>query len=260
MSDQNVDNKDPETKDTETSANADSDFNESTTQSKQDHIKERLRDLGVSEESERPKKSWLGKYGTYMVVTVVVTVSAIYWLESRNQDNDSAQQVAAEETSVKQVQNLNPHITNVQPNNMMTSNNQQLSWQQKNVMQQREMQRKAWEQQKMRQQVWQKQIREQQEINRQAWQQYIKQHQAMNQNRMSQNGVAQNNMQQQNNNPYYGRPYQAPSRNNYQGNQSQGSGYTPGYNSGYNQAPPNYQVPPTAYRQPYPNQYYYNGR
>lgn len=261
MSDQNVDNKD-----SETSANADADAvtdaatdadavtDESTTQSKQEHIKERLKDLGVSEESERPKKSWIGKYGTYMAVTVVVTLSAIYWLESGNQDNDSVQQVAAEETSSNQVQNLNPHVPNVQPNNMMTSNNQQMSWQQQNAMHQRNMQQKAWEQQKMRQQAWRKQVREQQEKNRQAWQQYIKQQQAMNQGGMPANGGSQRNMQQQNNNPNYAGSYPHPYGNNSnQRNYSQGPGYMPNYN----QAPSNYPVPAPAYRQPYPNQSYY---
>ena len=224
---------------------------EESVQTKQEHIKERLKDLGVSEESERPKKSWFSQYGSYVMVAVAIILITIYWLENKNQDNNPVAQVAQQESPAEQNQNVNPH----QPNQMMPANNQAVPWMQQNAANHRMMQQKAWEQQKMRHEAWQKQMREQQEKNRQAWDQYIKQQQVMNHRGMPASGAGQGNMQQQNQNPQYAGSYPPPYWNNYQRNQAQGPRNMPRYN----QAPPNYQAPP-AYQQPYPNQYYNNGR
>jgi len=230
---------------------------ENSVQTKQEHIKERLKELGVSEESERPTKSWFRRYGSYVIVAVVITLISIYWLENNNQVNNHVEQVAQQESPVDENQNqtVNPQQTN----QMMTENNQATPWMQQNAAKHRMMQQKVWEQQKMRHEAWQKQMREQQEKNRQAWEQYRQQQQAMNQRGMPANGAGQGNMQQQqqypnqNQNSKYAGSYPPPYWNNFQRNQwQQGPQPMPGYN----QMPPNYQVPP-AYQQSYPNQYYY---
>lgn len=229
---------------------------EKSVQTKQEHIKERLKDLGVSEESERPKKSWFSQYGSYVMVAVAITLVTIYWLENKNQDNNPVAQVAQKESSGQQNQNTNLH----QPNQMMSSNNQGAPWMQKNAANHRMMQQKAWEQQKIQHEAWRKQMRDQQDKNRQAWEQYIKQQQAMYHRGMPANGAEQGNMQQQNPNqnqsPQFAGSYPPPYWNNSQRNQWQ---QNPHSMPGYNQAPPNYPAP-QQYQQPYPNPYYYNGR
>lgn len=243
--------KDNENIDSETNKSADTNVSsdEAATQSKQDHIKERLKDLGVSEESDRPEKSWYGRYGNYVIATVIVVLSGIYWLEYKAQDTNSDQLAAKTNNTADSIQNSNPHVPYAHQKNMMPANNAQYAQMhqqrmQQNRLKQNEMRKKAWEQQKLRYQQWQKQVREQQEKNRQAWEQYNKQQQAMYERMQSSNGVAPNNGQQRNNNPYYAAPY----RYNNQGNNFQ--------NPGNMQPPQGYQGPPPAYRQPYPNQMY----
>lgn len=249
--------KDNENVDSKASNSADTNVvsDDVTAQSKQEHIKERLKDLGVSEESERPVKSWYGRYGNYMIVTIVVVLSVIYWLESRTMDKNSVQQTAQKDSSVELAQNSNSHVPDVQQNNMMPVNNSQYAQMQQSRMHQNrqhqnEMRKKAWEQQKLRYQQWQKHVREQQEKNRQAWEQYIKQQQAMSQRSqpLNRNGVIPNNRPQMNTNPYFSGPYQAP-----YGNQNN-SGQRNNFQGPVNMQPPQgYQGPPPGYRQPYPN-------
>jgi len=238
MSEQNLDN---DNQNSEASGNTDT----TTEQSKQEHIKERLKDLGVSEESARPEKSWYARYGNYLIGTIIIVLGLIYWLEYRTSVDDSVEQVAQKDVSSGQHQNSNPHSSDVQ------MNNQRMAWMKQNGMNPNSMNRNmqqpmTWEEQKLRQQEWQKRAREQQVKNRQAWEnqmrdqqarnqqaweQYRKQQQAMNQARFSARESNQGNVPQMNN----GRPYQGgypnPYGNSNQGNYSQGPGYMqqPGY-------------------------------
>jgi len=69
--------------------------NESDVQDKQEHIKERLKEMGVASDSVRPEKSWLSKYGNYLMVTVIAVLVAAYWYESnKDLDTGMAEQTA----------------------------------------------------------------------------------------------------------------------------------------------------------------------
>ncbi len=151
---------------------------ENNAQNKQEHIKQRLKDLGVSDDSKRPEKNWFSKYGNYLMISIIATLVAAYWVEYQDNDTDSVQQTAQVETPAEPVQKLNPHSPASQPNHRMQPGNQQHTFMRHNAMQQRMMQQRAWEQQQMRQQAWQKRVREQQTRNRQAWEQWQKQQQA----------------------------------------------------------------------------------
>jgi len=175
--------------------------------SKRERIKQRLKEMGVSVDSERPQESWLSKYGKYFLVVIFLGLLVAYWLEYKNQDSSSEQKIAQNEPSAAQNQNLSPYYSNGQPRQMAPSNNQQSAWQQRNAMHQKR-QHEMWQQQKMRQQAWQKQMREQQEKNRQAWEQYIRQQQ-------ENNAYYGNNFQQNQPPSYYSQPY--PNQSYYNG-------------------------------------------
>lgn len=65
--------------------------------SKEEHIKQRLKEMGVSEDSERPKKSFFAKFGKFMLPAVVVVLVIAYWVEYSKQENlESDTPVAAE--------------------------------------------------------------------------------------------------------------------------------------------------------------------
>jgi len=199
---------------------------ENNIQDKQEHIKQRLKDLGVSEESTRPEKSWFSRYGNYLMVAVIGTLIVVYWLEYKNQDSKEEQQLTqTEATDV--LHNSTPNYFNQQPRSNMQPTPQQKQW----MQQQQNMYRQAMQQQEMRRQAWLKQVRDQQEKNRQAWEQYTKQQQEIYQKRI------------------------AASRDNSQNVYSQGNRYM--------QAPPHYPVPQSArqpvYQQPYSNRTYNNG-
>lgn len=146
-------------------------------QDKQQHIKQRLKDLGVSDDSKRPEKSWFGKYGNYLMISIIAVLVAAYWVEHQDQNNDSVQQTIQVETPIEPIQSLNPHFPSSSPDHRMQAGNQQHTFMRHNAMQQRMMQQRTWEQQ-MRQQAWQNQMREQQVRNRHAWEQWQKQQQA----------------------------------------------------------------------------------
>jgi len=82
--------------------------NESDVQDKQEHIKERLKEMGVASDSVRPEKSWLSKYGNYLMLTVIAVLVAAYWYES-NKDLDGA---TAEQTAYEGNNNadVNPNF------------------------------------------------------------------------------------------------------------------------------------------------------
>ncbi len=155
---------------------------ENNAQDKQEHIKQRLKELGVSDDSKRPEKSWFSKYRNYLMVSIIAILVAAYWVEYQDNDTDSVQQTVQVETPAESVQKLNQHSPASQPNHRMQPGNQQHAFMRHNAMQQRMMQQRAWEQQQMRQQAWQKNIREQQARNRQAWEQWQKQQQVQTTN------------------------------------------------------------------------------
>ncbi len=217
---------------------------ESDVQDKQEHIKQRLKDLGVSEDSERPKKNWFKQYGNYFLIIIVALLVVAYWAEYKNQDDHSVKKMAKESTSVKQTEHLS--IPSSQAEHKIPLNNQKFSWEQYNAIQQKRMQQ-AWEQQKIRQQAWRKQVTERRKKDWLAWQQWLKQQQALRQTY----GASKENRTAYNRNPNYARGY--PFR----------SGHMQGSSNGVNQSrrdpynmpnPPYYQVPPN-----YPRPYY-NGR
>ena len=63
-------------------------------ESKEEHIKQRLKEMGVSEDSERPKESFVSKYGKYFVAVIFVALLAAYWFESNKQSGMDDEQVA----------------------------------------------------------------------------------------------------------------------------------------------------------------------
>lgn len=63
-------------------------------ENKQEHIKQRLKEMGVSDDSERPKKSLLSKYGKYFLLLVVGVLVVAYWFEYSKQDDSASTQVA----------------------------------------------------------------------------------------------------------------------------------------------------------------------
>lgn len=167
-----------------------SSIEENDVQDKQEHIKQRLKDLGVSEESERPAKSWFSRYRNYLIATVIVVLAAVYWFEYRSQNGSIEQPLAQTNTSIEPMHNSDVYYPH--PNFNQTPNPQQQRW-----MQQQDMYRQAMQQREIRRQAWIKQVREQQLKGRQAWDKYIRQQQTM----------SQRGMPEQNSNPYYGGPY-----------------------------------------------------
>lgn len=91
---------------------------ENNAQSKQDHIKERLKEMGVSDDSVRPEKSLLSKFSSYVIALIVIVLMAGFWLESNRQD-DSSEQVAVSDES---------YNTEQQYNQMPYAGHQQDSW------------------------------------------------------------------------------------------------------------------------------------
>ena len=54
-------------------------------ESKEEHIKQRLKDMGVSEDSERPEQSFISKYGKYFMAGIFIVLIAAYWFEYNKQ-------------------------------------------------------------------------------------------------------------------------------------------------------------------------------
>lgn len=82
--------------------NSESNENEkgSDVENKQQHIKDRLKEMGVSPDSVRPKKSGLGKYVSYFIVLVVAVLVAAYWYENQEQKHLVDESVMSEQSDV----------------------------------------------------------------------------------------------------------------------------------------------------------------
>lgn len=208
-------------------------------ESRGEHIRQRLKELGVSEQSERPKPSFLSKYGKYFFIAIIAVLVAAYWFEYSKQTNSEEQQLAdatAPTGTVPQQQQAGPYGYPV-------------------------MQPPAWVQERRAQMPqppeppeWVKERRAQmpQRPEPPAWVQ--ERHAAwMQQSPMMQNvpGNSGDNSEnsgnnQATNNPYYAQRYPSYPNPYWQNN----PGYYPGY--GYGQWP--------AYPVPYYGGYpYYNG-
>ncbi len=204
------------------------------TETKQEHIKQRLKDLGVSDDSTRPEKSWFSRYGNYLMLAIIVSLGVVYWLEYSNQYNPNEQTVAKVNVpATNPTINFNPHARqttsqNTRKNNPYKRNNTspdayQAQWLQRQAQHRKAMQQ-AWQRQQTHQKEWLKQQRDQQARAWANWQKYIK--------------------QQQKNNQYYSAGYPT---NQTAGNRKG----QPGNTYPRNQWPPRYQ-------QPYSNNPYYN--
>ena len=78
-------------------------------ESKQEHIKQRLKEMGVSDDSERPKKSFLSQYGKYFFLVIIGVLVVAYWFEYSKQDDLTNTQVADNNTASNQGQWNQPY-------------------------------------------------------------------------------------------------------------------------------------------------------
>lgn len=76
---------------------------------KRERIKQRLKELGVSDDSVRPEKSLLSKYGKYFVAVVLFALLVAYGLEYSKQDEMVDVQVAENNTVSNPVYNPAQH-------------------------------------------------------------------------------------------------------------------------------------------------------
>ena len=72
------------------SQESESNKEENKDQSKQDHIKERLKDMGVSQDSIRPERSWFSKYGKPVMLSIAAILIGVFWYESQKQESVKA--------------------------------------------------------------------------------------------------------------------------------------------------------------------------
>ena len=206
-----------------------------TAEDKQEHIKQRLKDLGVSDDSTRPKKSWFSSYGTYLMVAIIASLVFVFWLEYSSEEKVVTKRIMDKRTVHNQNSNSGPYAPT---NNMMASSQPQQNKNHQQMMQQHTEKQKQWQQQ--RQQAW-----EQQQAERKEW---IKQQQAQQARR--DDWVKQQQAQQAKAwEVWQQRLNEQQARYNQRGNNPQANGY---------QAPPNgFQVPPN-YQYPAANAPQYN--
>lgn len=105
---------------------------ENDTKNKQDHIKDRLKEMGVSPDSVRPEKSWLSKYASYFIALIVAVLAAGYWYENQNQKQKQdvvGEAVAVnEESAASSEYALNPYYENQQYNRMPAAGYESYTW------------------------------------------------------------------------------------------------------------------------------------
>jgi len=224
---------------------------ENNEQSKRDHIKERLKEMGVSQDSVRPEKSWIARNINYLIIAVVAILVGAFVIEYQSSskiENDDAQ-AAEQNQSVEQAayQAGNPYYYNQPANGGMGM----------------EMQPPAWAQPQ-----YGNQYADSAEAG--SGEQQTDQNEAVNNDFQNGNSgwYAQQRFYGQQ--PYYGQSYQKAPAHNQQNNQAQTELQNqqqsrwpehyqqsyPGQYNGYNQ----YYVPmPNPYAMPYPNTGYYNG-
>lgn len=201
---------------------------------KRERIKQRLKDMGVSDDSVRPEKSFLSKYGKYFMVVVFGALLVAYGLEYSKQDETVDVQVAEDNTDSKPVSNpaqqTYPGYAYSQYNRMTALNYRPAPppWMRPPAVQQENTG----------------------EENARG------NSQNSPQNNPGNNGLNNNNMQQ-NNYPYYARRYSAyprPYWHNYSGYYPATPQPMPGQMSGYG-----YRQAPGSYPTPYGRPPYYNG-
>lgn len=204
--------------------------------SKLEHIKQRLKDMGVSDDSERPGKSLLSKYGKYMMAIVAFVLVVAYGVEYSNQQS-TVDMAAADDSTVSEPVQSAYNGYAVSPYNQMTPPGYQAPpWMQPPAS----MQNKTDEET------------------------------TTNSNNLNQNPVQHNNPYYARRYPIYPHPY----RSNYQGRYPNApvpmQRPVPRYGYGYGQAPGGYNnqntqgayqatTPPRYYPSPYNSQPYYNG-
>lgn len=208
---------DSEARDTDKHETEETNNNE---QSKKRRIQQRLKELGVSDDSTRPEKKWFSRYGNYLMVAIIVSLGVVYWLEYSSQRDLTESEVTTDKSTVKASSH---QLVN---NSSDASHPSRSEWFQKQAQHQQSMQ-KAWQQHQQRYQQWLTRQREQQARAWADWQNYIK--------------------QQQNNRQAFWGSYPAP----------QGTGYTSVPPVQPYQTYPGWQVPPVAQR-PYTENPYYN--
>ena len=105
---------------------------ENNEQNKRDHIKERLKDLGVSQDSVRPQKSWISRNINNLILAVVVVLVGAFIIEYQSSqtmkaDNSQlAEQNTASDQAVTQV--ANPYYSNQPTNGSMGMQMQPPIW------------------------------------------------------------------------------------------------------------------------------------
>lgn len=75
--------------------------------SKLEHIKQRLKEMGVSDDSERPAKSWLSKYGKFLMIIIAAALVVAYGVEYSKQ-GATLEVTAVEDTAVEDTSATNP--------------------------------------------------------------------------------------------------------------------------------------------------------
>ena len=199
-------------------------------ETKKEHIQQRLKDLGVSDDSVRPKKSWLSRYGNHILVTIAIVLSVIYWLEYRAMESE-ADAVASNENQQGDVKQATFYPA-VNRNQQGMPN--QMEWQKRQKKYQENL-KKAQKEQEALYKEWQKEQKALQQKAWEAWNNYVKKQQAIN------------------------KKYMQPNTGNPKGNFPANINNNPqayGFNAA--QQPYRNQAPPSRYQQPYKQNPYYN--
>lgn len=84
-------------------------------ESKEEHIKQRLKEMGVSEDSKRPEQSLLSKYGKYFIAVIFVALIAAYGFEYNKKTNAEGDTAAESTTSTNAIQQTSAYWNPVQP-------------------------------------------------------------------------------------------------------------------------------------------------
>jgi len=161
----------------ETNSTTDENEVQAQDESKQERIKQRLKDMGVSEDSERPKSSWLSRYGRYAFIVIVGLLVAAYWIEYTKSDMEKESQVASSNAAADEATANNATANPSQPANVTfpqndsMANNEWIKQQQARLMEQQEKYQKAMreqfdEQKKAQDRLRELQAKHQEELNK----------------------------------------------------------------------------------------------
>lgn len=64
---------------------------ENNEQSKRDHIKERLTEMGVSQDSVRPKKSWFSRNINFLIISIIAILVGVFAIEYQSSSKMDAE-------------------------------------------------------------------------------------------------------------------------------------------------------------------------